>query len=79
MPYPTLRISKGDNISAVSKQLGHHSINITFDTYYHWIPGTGKSQVDELDGNGSFDEDENVNGIESVKMIAFYLILDLFS
>jgi integrase len=64
--YATLRISKGDNIADVSKQLGHHSINITVDTYYHWIPGTGKSQVDELDGNGDYDEDEKANEIESV-------------
>ena len=64
--YATLRISKGDNIADVSKQLGHHSINITVDTYYHWIPGIGKSQVDELDGNGTFDEHEKVNEIESV-------------
>ena len=64
--YATLRISKGDNIADVSNQLGHHSINITVDTYYHWIPGTGKSQVDELDGNGEFDKAEKVNNIISV-------------
>ena len=49
--YATLRISKGDNILDVSKQLGHHSIKITLDTYTHWIPGGKKSQVDELDGH----------------------------
>jgi integrase len=47
--YATLRISKGDNIPDVSKQLGHHSINITVDTYYHWMPGGSKSEVDQLD------------------------------
>ena len=51
--YATLRISKGDNIADVSKQLGHHSINITVDTYYHWMPGGNKSEVDELDGNAA--------------------------
>jgi len=45
-----LRISKGDNILDVSKQLGHHSIKITLDTYAHWMPGGKKSEVDELDG-----------------------------
>ena len=30
-------------------QLGHHSIKITIDTYYHWIPGSNKSEVDQLD------------------------------
>jgi integrase len=49
--YATLRINKGDNILDVSKQLGHHSIKITIDTYSHWLPGGNKSQVDELDGN----------------------------
>jgi integrase len=47
--YATLRISKGDNIADVSKQLGHHSVKFTWDTYYHWMPGKKKSEVDELD------------------------------
>ena len=50
MGYASLRISKGDNILDVSKQLGHHSIKITLDTYGHLIPGAKKSEVDELDG-----------------------------
>lgn len=53
--YATLRIQSGHNIADVSKQLGHHSIKITVDTYYHWIPGTSKSEVDQLDGNGIED------------------------
>ncbi|MGB2927408.1 MAG: site-specific integrase [Desulfobacterales bacterium] len=47
--YATLRIQAGHNIADVSKQLGHHSIKITIDTYYHWIPGSNKSEVDQLD------------------------------
>jgi integrase len=47
--YATLRISKGDNIADVSNQLGHHSVKLTLDTYYHWIPGKKKSEVDGLD------------------------------
>ncbi|MFH1672178.1 MAG: site-specific integrase [Pseudomonadota bacterium] len=47
--YATLRIGAGHNIADVSKQLGHHSIKITIDTYYHWIPGSNKSEVDQLD------------------------------
>jgi integrase len=47
--YATLRISKGDNIVDVSKQLGHSSVKITLDTYTHWMPGGKKSEVDELD------------------------------
>ncbi len=34
--YATLRISKGDNIADVSNQLGHHSIKLTMDVYYHF-------------------------------------------
>lgn len=47
--YATLRISKGDNITDVSNQLGHHSIKLTMDVYYHWIPGKKKAEVDGLD------------------------------
>jgi len=47
--YATLRISKGDNIADVSKQLGHHSVKLTLDVYYHWIPGGKKEEVDALD------------------------------
>jgi integrase len=47
--YATLRLQKGDNILDVSKQLGHSDIKITTKTYYHWIPGTNRGQVAELD------------------------------
>jgi integrase len=47
--YATLRISKGDNIADVSNQLGHHSVKLTLDIYYHWIPGKKKAEVDGLD------------------------------
>lgn len=51
--YATLRISKGDNIVDVSKQLGHHSLKITLDVYSHWMPGAKKSEVDELDSQSA--------------------------
>ena len=47
--YATLRLSKGDNITDVSKQLGHHSVKLTLDIYNHWLPGGKKSEVDALD------------------------------
>ncbi len=47
--YATLRIATGHNIADVSKQLGHHSINITVDTYHHWAPGSNRGEVDQLD------------------------------
>ena len=47
--YATLRIGAGHNIAEVSKQLGHHSINITVDTCHHWTPGANKGEIDQLD------------------------------
>ena len=49
--YATLRIMKGDNIVDVSNQLGHSDISITLKTYTHWMPGSKKSEVDELDSD----------------------------
>ncbi|MFC1866558.1 tyrosine-type recombinase/integrase [Thermodesulfobacteriota bacterium] len=60
--YATLRISKGDNILDVSKQLGHHSIRITLDTYAHWMPGGKKSEVDELDSKTEPDRNGSISG-----------------
>jgi len=51
--YATLRIAAGHNIADVSKQLGHHSIKITVDTYYHWMPGSNRSEVDQLDSENA--------------------------
>lgn len=47
--YATLRVFKGDNIADISNQLGHHSVKLTMDVYFHWIPGKKKSEVDGLD------------------------------
>jgi integrase len=60
--YATLRISKGDNILDVSKQLGHHSVKITLDTYCHWMPGGKKAEVDELDSATAPEENASANG-----------------
>ena len=47
--YSTLRIQAGHNVADVSNQLGHHSVKLTMDVYYHWIPGKQKTEVDSLD------------------------------
>ncbi len=47
--YATLRLSMGHSIADVSKQLGHESIDLTYGTYYRWIPSEGKRQVNDLD------------------------------
>jgi integrase len=58
--YATLRISKGDNVADVSKQLGHHSVKFTYDTYYQWMPGKKKSEVDGLD-DATFQNSKNAS------------------
>ena len=50
--YATIRISAGHNIADVSRQLGHASIKITVDTYYHWIPNQASNEVADLDTIG---------------------------
>ena len=50
--YATIRIAAGHNIADVSRQLGHASIKITVDTYYHWLPNQNSSEVSELDDLG---------------------------
>jgi integrase len=59
--YATIRISKGDNIGDVSKQLGHSSVKTTMDIYYHWIPGGKKTEVDGLDDIGHSEEKKAEN------------------
>lgn len=49
--YASLRVAKGDNLQDISKQLGHHSVKFTLDVYSHWLPGSNKKQIDELDSN----------------------------
>jgi len=51
--YRILAMPSVRNIADVSKQLGHHSIKITIDTYYHWMPGSNKSEVDQLDSEAA--------------------------
>ena len=53
----------------MSKQLDHHSIKITVDTCYHWIPGTSKLEVDQLNGNGNFEDKKKANDIRLYKKL----------
>jgi integrase len=50
--YATIRISAGHNIADVSRQLGHASIKITVDTYYHWLPRQHTGEISDLDEIG---------------------------
>jgi integrase len=48
--YATLRLSKGDSLAEVSKEMGHSTTDITYRTYYKWLPKESRSNIDELDG-----------------------------
>jgi integrase len=68
--YATSRLMKGDNVIDVSKQLRHGSVKTTLDTYTHWIPGTKKAEVDELDlveapdkNGASKENDDSANSL----------------
>ncbi|WP_448384075.1 tyrosine-type recombinase/integrase, partial [Desulfosoma sp.] len=47
--YATLRLSKGDPLAEVAKEMGHSSAQITFQIYYKWLPSESRSNIDELD------------------------------
>ena len=47
--YATLRLSKGDSLAEVSKEMGHSTAEITYRTYYKWLPNESRSNIDELD------------------------------
>ena len=47
--YATLRLSKGDSLAEVSKEMGHSSSDITYRTYYKWLPKESRTDIDELD------------------------------
>lgn len=77
--YATLRLSKGDNLAEVAKEMGHSTPQITYQTYYKWLPTESRSNIDELDGAGrnqagnafdapkrTPDAPKNVKGVSSV-------------
>lgn len=49
--YATLRLSKGDSLAEVSKEMGHSKPEITYRYYYKWLPKESYSNIDELDDN----------------------------
>jgi integrase len=38
----------GEELAYVKEQMGHHSIQITVDTYWHLIPGANRQAVNWL-------------------------------
>lgn len=47
--FASLLIQNGESLVYVKDQLGHHSIQITVDTYGHLVPGANRQAVDRLD------------------------------
>jgi integrase len=47
--FASLLIQNGESLAYVRDQLGHHSIQITVDTYGHLVPGANRQAVDRLD------------------------------
>ncbi len=47
--FASLLIEQGESLAYVKDQLGHHSIQITVDTYGHLVPGGNRQAVDRLD------------------------------
>ncbi len=48
--YATLLLMAHQSPGYVQKQLGHSSISITMDIYCHWIPGEGRTGLEEALG-----------------------------
>ena len=51
--FASMLIQNGESLAYVRDQLGHHSIQITVDTYGHLVPGANRQAVDRLDDNFS--------------------------
>ncbi len=47
--FASLLIGQGESLAYIRDQLGHHSIQITVDTYGHLVPGGNRQAVDRLD------------------------------
>ncbi|MFH0812411.1 MAG: tyrosine-type recombinase/integrase [Pseudomonadota bacterium] len=47
--YATLRLSNGDSLAEVSKEMGHGNTDITYRTYYKWMPKESRTNIDALD------------------------------
>lgn len=71
--YASIRLNAGHNIGDVSKQMGHSSIKITFDTYTDFIPGKFKHEVNDLDHLGKPGKkgaDREHNGVKNLQPVA---------
>jgi integrase len=61
-------IQQGESLVYIKDQLGHHSIQITVDTYGHLVPGGNRQAVDRLDD--PVDEEKDIHEESGSKMVA---------
>jgi integrase len=55
--FASLLLQQNESLVYVKDQLGHHSIQITVDTYGHLVPGANRQAVDRLDDiSGCYDK-----------------------
>jgi integrase len=47
--FASLLIQNKESLAYVKEQMGHHSIQLTVDTYGHLVPGSNRAAVDALD------------------------------
>ncbi len=66
--YATLRLSKGDSLAEVSKEMGHSTTGITYGTYYKWLPKESRSDIDELDTQpgATYTQPETEKGLRKI-------------
>ena len=68
--YASLLLQNGESPVYVRDQLGHHSIQITVDTYGHLVPGGNRQAVDRLDDSSWASHGSKMVAKESVQGIS---------
>jgi integrase len=63
--FASLLIQNGESLAYVKEQLGHHSIQITVDTYGYLVPGGNRQAVDKLDGL----ENANIRNLDATNTL----------
>jgi len=63
--YASLLIDQGENPKYIQKQMGHSSINVTFDIYGHLMKDANEEAARKL-GNTIFGEEKKANGSKTV-------------
>jgi integrase len=49
--YASLILQQGESVTYVKEQMGHHSIQVTVDLYWHLIPGANRAAANRLEAH----------------------------